>query len=59
MVCFQFLGVSLYSLVKLLTVRRGHVLKVRALRPALIIKLIKEFTLHSWPPDFCIREDFS
>lgn len=51
------LRVSSYSLVKLLTIRRGHVLEVRALRPALIIKLKKEFTLHSWPTDFCIRED--
>lgn len=53
------LGVSSHSLVKLLTIRRGHVLEVRALRPALIIKLKKEFTLHSWPPDFCVKEDYS
>lgn len=44
--------VSSYSLVKLLTIRRGHVLEVRALRPALIIKLKKEFTLHSFAKTF-------
>lgn len=60
------LRVPLYLLVKVFNwhdpcklFRRGHVLEVRALRPALIIKLKKEFNLHSWPPDFCIREDFS
>lgn len=42
---------------KLLTICRGHVLEGRALRPALIIKLKKEFTLNSWTPDFCIRQE--
>lgn len=46
------LRVSSYSLVKLLTIRRGRVLEVRALRPALIIKLKKEFTLHSFAKTF-------